>query len=74
MVTVSALPRTCTLRITERQAQALAGLILAADLFRGEGRELEDIYIALVDSGAEVEEVSSDIENGLVVVTREDVR
>jgi hypothetical protein len=58
------------LRMTERQAQALAAVLVHVS-DAGEGGELADLYDALVAGGAEVDEVWSGVEGGLVVVSRE---
>lgn len=60
------------LRMSERQAQALAGLLLLADFDRGEGAALSDVYDTLVADGCEVNEIWAEVsDNNQVVVSRE---
>lgn len=60
------------LELTKREANALTELLLAANMFKGEGDALDDIYCELVDVGAETGECFHEIVEGSVVVSRGD--
>lgn len=64
---------TYVLELTEREAAALCELLLAVNINKGEGPQLQGIYNELTDAGAEGYELQHEVdEDGDVVVTRDE--
>lgn len=57
------------LELSEREANALCELLVVAH-YDGEGDKLNAIYAALVEAGAESDEVEHRMEDGLILVKR----
>lgn len=63
---------TYVLEMNKREANALTELVLAANHYEGEGEVFADIYEALTNIGAESDLYMHEIDDGEVIVTRED--
>lgn len=71
-VTTKTTAKTYVLELTEREANALTEAVLATNFSEGEGDVLDDIYTELVGAGAETGLVNHRIENGEVIIERDE--
>lgn len=63
---------TYVLRMNKREANALTELVLAANHHEGEGEVFAEIYLALTSQGCESDLCTHEIDDGEVIVTREE--